>query len=138
MLTINSRSKQLLTLALCCVLFVSVFMLASTNVAFCATTAKTTTSGVATGIENAFSQITEQIYNIMKAVIVPCCIVALAFAGFQFLMGGNQGAEKARKVVIGCACAIGFVVFAPMVVKAVAGIIKAGNDDSGWDDYNPL
>lgn len=131
MFTMNSRSKQLLTMALCCVLFVSVFMLSTTAVAFCA--------DVSTGIENAFYKVTEEVYNIMKTVIVPCCIVALAFAGFQFLMGGNQGAEKARKVVIGCACAIGFVVFAPMVVKLVAGIIGNSNDsEKKWEDYNPL
>ena len=132
MFTMNSRSKQLLTMALCCVLFASVFMLSTTAVAFCA-------DDVSTGIENAFYKVTEEVYDIMKTVIVPCCIVALAFAGFQFLMGGNQGAEKARKVVIGCACAIGFVVFAPMVVKLVAGIIANSNDsENKWENYNPL
>lgn len=132
MFTMNSRSKQLLTMVLCCVLFVSVFMLSTTAVAFCA-------DDVSTGIESAFYKVTEEVYDIMKTVIVPCCIVALAFAGFQFLMGGNQGAEKARKVVIGCACAIGFVVFAPMVVKLVAGIIgNSNNSEKKWEDYNPL
>lgn len=129
----NKQYRQILSLVLCCVMFVGVFMLATTATAHCATT-----SAISTGIENAFSKITEQAYNIMKAIIVPCCIVALAYAGFQFLIGGTQGAEKARKVVIGCACAIGFVIFAPLVVSSITSIIQSGQSEKGWSDYNPL
>ena len=137
MFAMSTRSKQmfqLLTLALCVFAFVGMIMVGSTTVAFCAG------SGVSTTINNAFSRITEEIYNIMKAVIVPCCIVALAFAGFQFLIGGNQGAEKARKVIIAVACALGFIIFAPIVVKSITAIVQSGNDSASddWNSFNPL
>jgi uncharacterized protein YggT (Ycf19 family) len=132
----STRSKkmfQMLTLALCVFAFVGVIMVGSTTVAFCDT-------GVSSTIKSAVSGITEEIYNIMKAIIVPFCIVALAFAGFQFLIGGNQGAEKARKVIIAVACALGFIIFAPIVVKAITTIVQSGNANAtdDWNSFNPL
>lgn len=140
MFAMSAHSKQMfqmLALVLCVFAFVGMIMISSTTVAFCAE------PDVAGTINNAFSQITMQIFNIIKAVIVPCCIVALGFAGFQFLVGGNQGAEKARKVVIAVACAIGFVLFAPLVVQAVTKILASGSgthtdSKSDWDKFNPL
>ena len=126
---------QVIAMTLCIFAFVGMVMLTTTTAAFC-----DDAKDVANTITNAFSKITENVYGIMKAVIVPCCIVALAFAGFQFLIGGQQGAEKARKVIIAVACALAFIIFAPIVVKAITSIVKSGNgqDGASWDDFNPL
>lgn len=129
--TSHKQMTQIITIALCVFLFVGMFMLASTTAAFC------DDEDLGNTIQGAVSGVTEKIYSIMRAVIVPCCIVALGFAGFQFIFGGNQGAEKARKVVFASGAAIGFVVFAPLVVNTIAGMVKtSGKDD--WDNYNPL
>ena len=120
---------QMAALTLCIFAFVGIVMMGSATTAFCADTSAS--------ITDAVNNITNNIYKIARAVVVPISIVALAFAGFQFLIGGNQGAEKARKVVIGCVCAIGFVVFAPMVVKTVAGYVS-GEGTNNIKDYNPL
>lgn len=130
--TSHKQMTQIITIALCVFLFVGMFMLATTTSAFC-----TENPDVGNDIQNAVSQVTEKIYDIMRAVIVPCCIVALGFAGFQFIFGGNQGAEKARKVVFASGAAIGFVVFAPMVVNTIAGMVENSGTDN-WDNYNPL
>ena len=132
--TSHKQMTQIITIALCVFLFVGMFMLATTTSAFCTSG---NTGNVGNDIKTAVSQVTEKIYDIMRAVIVPCCIVALGFAGFQFIFGGSQGAEKARKVVFASGAAIGFVVFAPMVVNTIAGMVKNSGTDN-WDTYNPL
>ena len=129
--TSHKQMTQIITIALCVFLFVGMFMLATTTSAVCGD------EDLSNTIQGAVSGVTEKIYDIMRAVIVPCCIVALGFAGFQFIFGGNQGAEKARKVVFASGAAIGFVVFAPLVVNTIAGMVKnSGTDD--WGNYNPL
>lgn len=130
--TSHKQMTQIITIALCVFLFVGMFMLATTTSAFCAEN-----PDVGNDIQNAVSQVTEKIYSIMRSVIVPCCIVALGFAGFQFIFGGSQGAEKARKVVFASGAAIGFVVFAPMVVKTIAKMVS-NNGNSAWNEYNVL
>ena len=129
--TSHKQMTQIITIALCVFLFVGMFMLATTTSAFC------DEAQLGDTIQSAVSGVTDEIYNIMRAVIVPCCIVALGFAGFQFIFGGNQGAEKARKVVFASGAAIAFVVFAPLAVNTIATMVKnAGNDKI--DNYNPL
>lgn len=129
--TSHKQMTQIITIALCVFLFVGMFMLATTTSAFCGD------EDLGNTIQGAVSGVTEKIYDIMRAVIVPCCIVAFGFAGFQFIFGGNQGAEKARKVVFASGAAIGFVVFAPLVVNTIAGMVEnSGTND--WGSYNPL
>ena len=130
--TSHKQMTQIITIALCVFLFVGMFMLATTTSAFC------TNSDVGNDITTAVSDITKEIYNIMRAVIVPCCIVALGFAGFQFIFGGSQGAEKARKVVFASGAAIGFVIFAPMVIKTIAKMVSDSGTTDKWNDYNVL
>ena len=155
----GKRFMQAVALIMCVFTFVFVAMAGNATTAYCDmsnwggnNSATTPTSGdtstalgntssssgtASTGITNAVNSITNQVYKIVRSVVVPFCIVALAFAGFQFLIGGNQGAEKARKVVIGCICAIGFVVFAPMVVQVVSGLV-ASEGSNDMEDYNSL
>lgn len=139
-MTIATRSNkqlfQLLTLCLCVFAFVGMIMFTNATVAFCEDP-EVPDSDIATTIQGAFSGLTKQIYDIMRAVVIPCCIVALAFAGFQFLVGGNQGAEKARKAVIAVLLTICFVVFAPLVLNTIGNMVK-NNGTGEWDKYNPL
>lgn len=130
-ITHHSRKQmfQLVALFLCVVSLVGVIMIGTATTAYCA--------DAATNIQEAFSNMTKKIYDIMRAVIIPCCIVALGFAGFQFIVGGNQGAEKARKVVIGVVCAVFFVVFAPVVMSTIGGFVTTEGSGT-WSDYNPL
>lgn len=126
----NSSRKslyQMIALTLCVFAFVGVVMMGSAATAFCASST----------ILDAVNTVTDEIYTIARSIVVPICIVALAIAGFQFLIGGNQGAEKARKVVIGCVGAICFVVFAPMIVKTIANAVST-EGSGGVDKYNPL
>lgn len=125
----KKTSFQILAMTLCVFALVGIVMLGSTSIAFC--------EGADETIQTAVSGITEQIYKIMRAIIIPCCIVALAFAAFQFIAGGSQGAEKARKAVIGVIASVAFVTFAPMVMNTIGGFL-ADSGSGDWDSYNPL
>lgn len=127
--TSHKQMTQIITIALCVFLFVGMFMLATTTSAFC--------DDIANDIPSAITSVTDKAYTIMRSIVVPICIVALVMAGFQFLIGGNQGAEKARKVVIGVCAALCFVVFAPVAVQSVASLLK-DNGTGGLSKYNPL
>lgn len=120
---------RMFALALCVFAFVGMVMVGTSTTAFCAG---------ADSITTAANNLATKAYTIARSVIVPIAICALAFAGFQFLIGGTQGSEKARKVVIGCVCAIAFVVFAPMVVQTVGGFVKdeGKGDLSGYNDLD--
>lgn len=142
MKTAYSSLFCILALMLCCVMFVGTVMVTSPVVALCADESETP-STEQTGNEDlgditgAFSLVAGKVYTIMRAIIIPFCICALAFGGFQFLVGGSQGAEKARKVVIGVALAVCFVVFAPVVVNTLGKEIS-DQGNQGLDQYNPL
>lgn len=128
--TSHKQMTQIITIALCVFLFVGMFMLATTTSAFCA-------DDINKDIPATITDIANNAYKIMRSIVVPICIVALVMAGFQFLIGGNQGAEKARKVVIGVISALCFVVFAPVAVNSVAKLLQ-NNGNSGLSNYNPL
>lgn len=130
MTTISRKTMtQIMALTLCVFAFVGVVLMGTAATAFCADDLSS--------ISDAVSNLTNQAYELMRNIIVPCCIVALTYAGFQFLFGGNQGSEKARKVVIGCILALCFVVFAPMIVSTVASMVKS-EGTKNWGSYNPL
>lgn len=144
MKTAYSSLFCILALMLCCVMFVGTIMVTSPVVALCADDESGTPADSSTGsdedlgdITGAFALVAGKIYTIMRAIIIPFCICALAFGGFQFLVGGSQGAEKARKVVIGVALAVCFVVFAPVVVNTLGKEIS-DQGNQGLDKYNPL
>ena len=129
MTTTRKNISQIISLALCVFVFVGFVLVGTANVAYCASAAET--------IKGIVNSLTSDGYNILRAIVVPVCIVALAAAGFQFIIGGTQGSEKARKTVIAVGCAIAFVVFAPVVVQLIGNAVKdQGNDDIG--NYNPL
>lgn len=134
MFTTNHSQKNLfcmLTLMLCVFALVAMFVFTTSTTAYCAD------EDVGDTIQTAFSALTGKIYNIMRSIIIPCCIIALGFAGFQFIAGGSKGPENARKVVISVLCAVCFVVMAPLAAKTIAGLVKDNGTDD-WDNYNPL
>lgn len=128
----KSSRKAYIAYTLIILMITTMFMAATAAVAFCADG-----NGFGTAIQDAVSSMTEDIYGVMRAIIIPCCILALGLAGFQFLVGGAQGAEKARKICMGVIGAVAFVVFAPTIGAAIGTWVK--NEGTGtWDNYNPL
>lgn len=85
-------------------------------------------------IEGKIATGMESIYKIITGIVVPIAIVALAFAAFQFFMGGEKGMEKAKKCALYTIIGIGVVYLAPFLVSTVAGWFTGGNDDSSvWN-----
>lgn len=127
--------KQMLCMVMCCVLILSVFMLGTASVAMC--TGSNATTSAATAIEDGINEMANQIYKTMRSIITPITIIGFAWAGFQFLLGGAQGTEKARKILMGSAIGLALVVFAPLFGQAVATwFASSGTGD--LSDYNPL
>lgn len=130
----NRKSMMLRTVAmmLCCMMFCSVFLLGTSSVALC-----DDLENAAGEIQNAITIMTETIYTTMRKIITPIVIVALGFAGFQFLLGGNQGTEKARKAIIAACIGLALVLFAPLFGKAIAtAFMSSGSGD--FSSYNPI
>lgn len=130
-MTTSTRKQitQIMSMALCVFVFVGFILVGTANVAHCASAADT--------IKGIVNNLAGQGYAILRAIIIPCCIVALAAAGFQFIAGGNQGSEKARKTVIAVGCAVAFVVFAPVVVNLIGTAVK-DQGSGNINNYNPL
>ena len=130
----SCNAKQLLTAVLCCILVMSVCLMGNATIAQCNGTA---TTQAATAIENAIEEMANQVYKTMRSIITPFTIIGFAWAGFQFLLGGSQGTEKARKILIGSGVGLALVVFAPLFGQAIATwFASSGTGD--LSQYNPL
>ena len=124
--TSYQRIISIFLVALICFVFLTGLLLITATPAYCdATVDKFVT---------ATDTIAEKIYKIFRAIVCPLCIVALMIAAYQFIAGGNRGAEMAGKIVKACVIAIFLVAFAPTLIQFVAQTIK----DSVGSDDNPL
>lgn len=126
------NAKQLLAAAMCCVLVLSLCMMGTIGASLC-----TATTAAADAIETAIEEMANQIYKTMRSIITPLTIIGFAWAGFQFLLGGNQGTEKARKILMGAGIGLALVVFAPLFGQAIATWFAASGTGN-LSEYNPL
>ncbi len=130
------QTKNIVAALLCCMMLICFLSLAANPaIAFCTEGEGNVDAGAA--ISQAINQVAAKIYTTMRQIITPAVIVAFAFAGFQFILGGSQGPEKARKYIIGGLVAMVLVIFAPLFGQAVALWFAAfgGGDLS---QFNPL
>ena len=88
-------------------------------------------------IENIVNVTATEIYNVMRAIVIPIVICFIAYAGLLFLVGGSKGTESARKILISCVAAVVFVVFAPIIGQYLGNQFKSYGS-GGLDQYNPL
>lgn len=130
--TSRPNMHRCFAMLLCFMMVASMFICANVDVAMC-----TTKNTAGSAIQNAVSDMSNQIYTVMRAIVIPLVICGLCIAGFQFLIGGNQGSEKARKIVIGCLFAVAFVAFAPLFGQAI-GTWVASSGTGDLSKYNPL
>lgn len=133
---VNIRS---VFMVLCCVILIAVAMVGNSQVAYCTAAADPATgsSDPASAIQTGITQMATQIYTTMRAIITPLTIIAFAFAGFQFLTGGNQGTEKAKKTLMAGGVGLALVIFAPLFGQAIATWF-AGSGTGDLGQYNPL
>lgn len=127
------HAKQTLCMVMCCVLIMSVFLLGTASVSLCTGAASDAASAIQTGI----NQMATEIYKLMRGIITPLTICGFAWAGFSFLLGGSQGTEKARKILIGSAVGLALVAFAPVFGQAVATWFS-GTSSGDLSTFNPL
>ena len=131
--TNKKRNLNAILSVICCVLCLSIFMLGTATVAYC----DDVTDEAAAAISTAITEMSTKIYQTMRSIITPLTIIAFAFAGFQFLLGGAQGTEKARKTAIGAGIGLAVVIFAPVFGQAVATWFSS-NGQGDLSGYNPL
>lgn len=131
------NAKQMLTMVMCFVLVMSIFVMGTTGTVLCSNTNANATTQAADAIETGITEMANQIYKTMRSIITPLTIIGFAWAGFQFLLGGNQGTEKARKILMGAGIGLALVVFAPLFGQAIATwFASSGTGD--LSQYNPL
>lgn len=126
---------RFLSVFLCVCLCLMLFLTAGMDVAFCAEEGDAA-SGI-DAIEDVVTLAAGKIYQIIRAVIIPIVIVAIAYAGLSFLVGGSRGTETARKYMIGSFIAIILVVFAPIIGNEVGKWFSSYGSDT-FNSYNPL
>lgn len=127
--------RSIISMVMCCVMMLSVFMFLNVDVAFCAS--GEANSEAASAIQEAINDGAEQVITVMRAIVTPICIILIAFAGFQFLIGGQQGTEKARKTLMAAALGIAVVLLAPLFGQALATWF-ADAMQGDLSNYNPL
>lgn len=91
----------------------------------------------AEAIGDLVETVAEKIYTLFRQIVTPIVICMFAYAGFQFLLGGNRGTEKARSILFGACIGLILVAFAPIIGKEFAKwfVNYGGGSFSG---YNPL
>lgn len=133
-ITLKNNSRTLtrtIAMMLCCVLFASICILGTADVAYC------TAADAAGQLEDAATDVVNIIYSTMRKIIAPLTCVLFAFAGYQFAFGGSQGTEKARKSLFGAVGGLVLVIFAPVLVQAIATAFT-GVGTGDLSQYNPL
>lgn len=132
---------RVFTLALCCIFICAFVLLDSADIAYCEETTpeeeSSATTDAGTAIEGAVNEMTDRIYTTMRSIIMPCTAIGFAAAGFMFLLGGSQGTEKARRVIVACIAGLVLVIFAPLFAQAIATWF-ASNGGGDLSSYNPL
>ena len=121
-------NKRIFALCLCFCL--CMFAATNINVAFC-------TAGAMDAIKNAVYQGAGHIYSLMRVVVIPLVVVAVAWAGLQFLFFGSRGTENGKKILMGCAAAVVVVVCAP-IIGNLLGSWFANIGTGDLSGYNPL
>ena len=72
-------------------------------------------------IEGGIKAGTQQLYNIMTAVVLPIAAVFFAWNAFKALFGGERGMEQAKKNMLTIVIVLALVYLAPVVVTQVGG-----------------
>ena len=125
--------KTLSVIALCVMFLFCAMMVLTPETAFCEETTSTASNQIASAVETMATQI----YKTMRSIITPIAICGFGFAGFQFVLGGASGAEKARKAVIGAVISLCMVIFAPLFGQAIATWFS-GFGGGDLSSFNPL
>lgn len=80
-----------------------------------------TLAATARDIEGGIKAGTQQLYNIMTAVVLPIAAVFFAWNAFKALFGGERGMEQAKKNMLTIVIVLALVYLAPVVVTQVGG-----------------
>ncbi|MBQ7025421.1 MAG: hypothetical protein IJN31_02325 [Peptococcaceae bacterium] len=139
-LTLNSGNYTIavrtISIMLCCIMCMSLFMLAGTNVAYCEGTA-TEPKDAIDSIVDAFGSFTTKLYTLMRQIAAPISALCFGFAGVMFIIGGKNGPEKARVLIIGGIVGVVLIIAAPLIAREVAGM-GVGIGAGDLNNYNPL
>lgn len=129
--------KSLSVITLCVMFLFCAMMVLTPQIAYCEDGEGENTSNASNQIASAVETTANWIYKTMRAIITPISICAFGFAGFQFILGGASGAEKARKAIIGAVVSLCLVIFAPLFGQAIATSFS-GFGGGDLSSFNPL
>ena len=75
-----------------------------------------------------------EMFQILRAIVIPVAVIALVFAGYQVLMGGEKGMETAKKTVVSIIVAVALVMVAPLILEQVAGWFGDASENQVFSD----
>lgn len=134
-ITLNNLADQgrsVIALCLVCLIISASFLFLTAEIGYCSST-----QDPAENIQNAVISAVNNIYRVMQIIATPLCIVFYGYAGLQFFFGGNQGTEKARKVIINTSLGVAFILLAPLLAQAFATWFM-GDGLTDVNNFNPL
>lgn len=79
--------------------------------------AGTASSSITAGVKSG----TQQLFDIIKAVVAPIAAVCFAWNALKALFGGERGMEQAKHNVLIIILVLAMVFLAPVVINEVAG-----------------
>lgn len=78
-------------------------------------------------LENAVSDGTETLYNVLLAIILPFAATLMGWAGVKVLFGGEKGLEDAKKTMLRVVIAIMAVYLIPTVIVGMRNMFFASS-----------
>lgn len=89
------------------------------------------TGDVTNAITSGLSSGAEQIWGMLRTVVMPLAAVALAVCAVKILWGGQKAAEEAKSLAIKIVIAVALVMLAPALVGVIRGWFAGA---SKWSD----
>lgn len=77
-----------------------------------------------------------EVFDIIQSIAIPIGIIALGFAGYQFIFGGQKGMEAGKKTLIYIVIGFAVIFLAPVAAEQIAGWF-AGSNSFSWDGHLP-
>lgn len=86
--------------------------------AWCALVTSCPAFANASAISSGIQKGTGEVWNILKAIVLPIAAIMLAVCGVKLIWGGQRAAEEAKGLIVKIIVGVGLVMIAPSLVAA--------------------
>ena len=82
-------------------------------------------------IQQGITKGTEQMYDLLTAIVLPIATVCFAWNAFKAVFGGEKGMEQAKKNLFTIVLVLALVWLAPVAIEQVSGWFEEASAGSG-------